>query len=56
MFRIAKEPHVSILSLRPDLPPCVGEIVDRALAKEIEQRYQSGQEMAEAIRKCVAGL
>lgn len=54
MSRIAKEPHVDILTLRPDLPPCAGKIVDRALAKEIDQRFQSGQEMAEAIRQCMA--
>ena len=56
MSRIAKEPHVDILTLRPDLPPCVGKIVDRALTKEIEQRFQSGREMAEAIRLCMAAL
>ncbi len=56
MSRIAKEPHVDILTLRPDLPPAVGKIIDRAMAKEIEQRFQSGQEMAETIRLCVAAL
>ena len=54
MSRIAKEPHVDILTLRPDLPSAVGKIVDRAMAKEIDQRYSSGQEMAEAIRLCMA--
>jgi serine/threonine protein kinase len=54
MSRIAKEPHVDILALRPDLPPCVRKIIDRALAKEIDQRFHSGQEMAEAIRLCMA--
>ncbi len=56
MSRIAKEPHIDILALRPDLPPCVGKIVDRALEKEIEQRFNNGQEMAEAIRLCMATL
>lgn len=56
MSRIAKEPHPDILTLRPDLPPAVGAIVDRALAKEIDQRFRTGQEMAEAIRQCVAAL
>jgi serine/threonine protein kinase len=56
MSRIAKEPHVDILTLRPDLPPCVGKIVDRAMAKEIDQRFSNGQEMAEAIRLCMATL
>ena len=56
MSRIAKEPHVDILTLRPDLPPAVGKIVDRAMEKEIDQRFQNGQEMAEAIRLCLATL
>lgn len=54
MGQIAKEPHVDILTLRPDLPPAVGKIVDRALEKEITNRFQSGQEMAAAIRQCLA--
>lgn len=56
MSHIAKDPHVDILTLRPDLPPAVGKIVDRALEKEIEQRFKNGQEMAEAIRQCLATL
>ncbi len=56
MSRIAKEPQVDILTLRPDLPPAVGKIVDRALEKEIEQRFKSGAEMADAIRQCMASL
>jgi eukaryotic-like serine/threonine-protein kinase len=56
MLQIAKEPHVDILTLVPELPPSVGEIVDRALAKEIEQRFHSGQEMADALRQCVHTL
>jgi serine/threonine-protein kinase len=54
MGKIANEPHVDILTVRPELPPCVGKIVDRAMAKEIAQRFGSGQEMAEAIRQCLA--
>jgi serine/threonine-protein kinase len=56
MSRIAKEPHVDILTIRPDLPPAVGKIIDRALEKEIENRFQNGQEMANAIRQCLASL
>jgi serine/threonine protein kinase len=54
MGKIAKEPHADILSVRPELPPCVGQLVDRTMAKEIEQRFSSGREMAEAIRQCQA--
>jgi CHASE2 domain-containing sensor protein len=56
MFRIANEPHVDILSVNPDLPPCVVAIINKALAKKIEDRYESGGAMAEAIRQCAASL
>jgi len=56
MYRIANEPPTDILSVRPDLPPCVVEIINKALAKQMEERYQTGSEMAEAIRRCAAGL
>ncbi len=56
MFRIANEPHTDILTVRPDVPPCVVAIINRALAKKVEERYQSGGEMAEAIRQCAAKL
>jgi serine/threonine-protein kinase len=56
MFRIANEPHTDVLSIRPDVPPCVVAIINKALAKKIADRYQSGGEMAEAIRQCAATL
>ncbi|BCK86653.1 serine/threonine-protein kinase PknD [Sideroxyarcus emersonii] len=56
MFRIANEPHADILSVNPDLPPCVVAIINKSLAKKIEDRYASGGEMAEALRKCAASL
>jgi serine/threonine-protein kinase len=52
MSRIAKEPHVDILTLRPDLPVALGQVIDRAMAKESGQRFQNGREMAEALRLC----
>ncbi|MDE2310708.1 MAG: serine/threonine protein kinase, partial [Betaproteobacteria bacterium] len=56
MFRIANEPHTDILSVKPDVPPCVAAIINKALAKKVEERYRTGQEMAEAIRQCAANL
>jgi eukaryotic-like serine/threonine-protein kinase len=56
MFRIANEPHDDIMAIKPDVPPCVAEIINKALAKQVEQRYQTGNEMAEAIRRCAASL
>ena len=56
MFRIANEPHTDIMTINPGVPPCVAAIINRALAKKVEDRYQSGSEMAEAIRQCMASL
>jgi serine/threonine-protein kinase len=56
MFRIANEPHTDILKINPDVPPCVVAIINKALAKKVEDRYKSGSVMAEAIRQCAAGL
>jgi serine/threonine protein kinase len=52
MYRIVQEPHPDILTIRPDLPPCVCAIINRALEKDMAQRYQTGEEMAQDIRAC----
>jgi len=56
MFRIANEPHPDIRTVNPDVPPCVVAIIDKALAKKVEDRYANGAAMAEAIRQCAASL
>ncbi|MDQ5915199.1 MAG: eukaryotic-like serine/threonine-protein kinase [Pseudomonadota bacterium] len=53
MFKIANEPHTDILAVRPDVPACLAAIIDRALNKNVEQRYQSGDEMARDLRDCM---
>jgi serine/threonine-protein kinase len=54
MFKIANEPHVDILSRAPTLPQCLVEIVNKALAKQPEDRFQTGDELAQAVRACMA--
>jgi serine/threonine protein kinase len=56
MFKIANEPHPDILTIRPDVPDCLVAIINRALAKNPEERFQTGEEMAKAIRACAASL
>lgn len=56
MYRIVKEPHQDILCIKPDLPASVCEVINRALAKNPDDRYQRGNEMAEAIRRCLAAI
>ena len=54
MFKIANEPHVDILTRNPALLPCLVEIINKALAKQPEDRYQTGDEFAQVIRACMA--
>ena len=54
MFRIANEPHPDIRSINPSLPTCIASIVDKALSKDVEVRYQTGADMARDLRDCMA--
>jgi eukaryotic-like serine/threonine-protein kinase len=54
MEQIAEKPHPPLRSIRPDLPPCFGSIIDRALAKNPDARFESGVQMAAAIDACRA--
>ncbi len=52
MYKIANEPHPDIRTIRSDLPDCLVAIVDRALNKDPEQRYQTGAEMSRDLKTC----
>jgi serine/threonine-protein kinase len=54
MFKIASEPPIDILTLNPALPECLVEIINRALAKNLAERYKTGDEFAHALRGCAA--
>lgn len=55
MYQIANEPHPAIKTLRSNLPPCLRAIIDRALAKNPDQRFQTGEEFSQTLRKCLDG-
>ncbi len=55
MFRIANEPAPDILALNPRLPPALAVFLERALAKEADVRFQTGEEFAQALRAGVGG-
>jgi serine/threonine-protein kinase len=48
--RIAKAPHAPLLKYRRDLPTRVQAILDRALQKEIPNRYRHASDMAQDLR------
>ena len=56
LFSIAHHPHPAIQPLRPDLPPMVQEIVNRALQKELPHRYRRADEFANELRACLQSL
>ena len=55
MFKIANEPAPDILALNPRLPPALAVFLERALAKEADVRFQTGEEFAQALRAGVGG-
>jgi serine/threonine-protein kinase len=56
MFRIANEQHPDIRSINPSLPPCLVAIIDKAMTKDADQRYQTGAEMASDLKACMATI
>jgi eukaryotic-like serine/threonine-protein kinase len=52
MQQIAEAPHPPLRAFRPDLPACVENVIDRALAKNPDARFDSGAQMAAALEDC----
>ena len=56
MQQIAEAQHPPLRAFRPDLPACVEILIDRALAKNPDARYDSGSQMAAALEECRSRL
>jgi serine/threonine-protein kinase len=52
MDKIVHHKHRSISDIRDDVPSCADVILARALAKNPDDRYESGKAMALALRQC----
>ncbi|MGW8370016.1 MAG: serine/threonine-protein kinase [Gammaproteobacteria bacterium] len=50
MFVIANEPHQPVTAAQPGLPVDLDTVIDTALSKDPAARYQSGADMANALR------
>jgi CHASE2 domain-containing sensor protein/tRNA A-37 threonylcarbamoyl transferase component Bud32 len=55
MFKIANEPPTDILAVNPNLPPALVAFVDKALSKNPDERYQTGEEFSGALRAIASG-
>ena len=54
MFRIANENPADVRQARPDVSAALAAFLARALAKKPEQRFQTGEEFAAALRAAAA--
>lgn len=55
IYLISHEPHHEIFKLKPELAeayPGISDIIDKALEKDPEDRYQNGYDLAEALKIC----
>jgi len=50
------QPPPSVRERRPELSPCVDEVVQRAMAKEPRDRFGSMEELCAALNACLAEL
>ncbi len=53
MYKITNSRHPSVRKLRPEVSNCGGRIVNKLLQKELGKRYQSGQQVVEALQRCL---
>ena len=52
MFKVANSAPPDVSFLRPDISPVLKALVDRALQKKPDARFQTGAELANAVRQC----
>ena len=50
MFKITNEEAADIRSIRGEIPEALAAVVNKALAKNADQRYQTGAEFAAALK------
>jgi CHASE2 domain-containing sensor protein len=55
MFKIANEAPTDILSVNPNVPPALVAFLDKALSKNPDERYQTGEEFGGALRATMSG-
>jgi hypothetical protein len=51
LFQVLQEEPTPALDLAPSLPPILGQVVDKALAKDPAERFQSAGAMLAALRR-----
>jgi serine/threonine-protein kinase len=52
MYQITNEKPRGIRKIRPELPACLTRLINKALDKDPGKRFDDGQAMADALRRC----
>ena len=55
MFKITNEEAVDVRSLRGDIPEGLAAIINKALIKDADRRYQTGEEFANDLKAFLQG-
>ncbi|MFC1626562.1 protein kinase, partial [Pseudomonadota bacterium] len=55
-YQIMSEKHPDICKIRPEIPVNVRNIIDKAMQKDPEKRYASGESMKRAIKRVLKNL
>jgi len=50
------EKHPDICKIRPEIPTSVRSILDKAMQKDPEKRYASGESMKRAIKRVLKNM
>ena len=56
LYEIVNTPAPQLNQLRPDLPPALGGIVEKALEKDPERRYQRAEDLASDLKEITRQL
>lgn len=54
MARIANEACPDVRAVNPQVPDAFAAVIERAMRKAVAERFQTGDEMAQALRACFA--
>ncbi|VAW71997.1 Serine/threonine protein kinase PrkC, regulator of stationary phase [hydrothermal vent metagenome] len=52
MYQITNQTHRPLRKIRRGTPPCISRVINKALQKSPENRFQDCKAMADALRKC----
>ena len=52
MYQITNTKQKDITELRPELGRCLNDVINKAMDKDPEARFQTGDELAQALRRC----